>query len=362
MRQYLRAANIGWTGLLLNDVKQMNFTDSEMATFRLAAGDILLNEASGSPKEVGKPALWNGEIEDCAFQNTLLRVRPSAKADSKYLFHYFHHQASTGAFARGSRGVGINHLGREALSRWPVPLPSLDEQHRIAEILDKADALRIQFIEVTNRYEELLQAVFVDMFGGKTFDTRLLSDVVQPGTIVTYGIVQAGLEHTDGVPYIRTGDIENGEINIAKLRHTDPAIAKKFQRSTVQTGDIVISIRATVGTTAMVPRELDGANLTQGTARISPSQSASGPYLLQYLRSEAAQRWIQAQVKGATFREITLGSLRRLPVPLPSISQQEQFASAVQAIQTCRNKVAVEKMRADHLLASLQSRAFRGEL
>src|SRR5438046_9616907 len=68
MRSYLRASNVGWKGLRLNDVKSMNFTDAEMEIFRLAEGDLLLNEASGSPEEVGKPALWRGEIDDCAFQ------------------------------------------------------------------------------------------------------------------------------------------------------------------------------------------------------------------------------------------------------------------------------------------------------
>lgn len=76
MRPYVRAANVGWSGLLLDDVKQMNFTDAEMDTYRMVSGDIVLSEASGSPGEVGKPALWSGEIEQCGFQNTLIRVRP----------------------------------------------------------------------------------------------------------------------------------------------------------------------------------------------------------------------------------------------------------------------------------------------
>jgi type I restriction enzyme S subunit len=75
MKPYLRAANVTWDGLALDDVKEMHFSPKEVATFRLAPGDILLSEASGSASEVGKPALWRGEIEDCCFQNTLLRVR-----------------------------------------------------------------------------------------------------------------------------------------------------------------------------------------------------------------------------------------------------------------------------------------------
>jgi len=64
MRPYLRAANVTWDGLALDDVKEMHFTAAEAETFRLRLGDILLSEASGSASEVGKPAMWAGEIED----------------------------------------------------------------------------------------------------------------------------------------------------------------------------------------------------------------------------------------------------------------------------------------------------------
>jgi type I restriction enzyme, S subunit len=71
--KYLRAANVTWNGLALDDVLDMDFTPTERETFRLRGGDILLSEASGSASEVGKPALWNDELELCCFQNTLIR-------------------------------------------------------------------------------------------------------------------------------------------------------------------------------------------------------------------------------------------------------------------------------------------------
>ena len=72
MRPYVRAANITWGGWDLSDVKKMNFDRRDFEKFRLQIGDVLINEGSGSAKEVGKPAIWNGEIEDCCFQNTLI--------------------------------------------------------------------------------------------------------------------------------------------------------------------------------------------------------------------------------------------------------------------------------------------------
>jgi type I restriction enzyme S subunit len=104
MRPYLRAANVDWTGLKLEDVKEMNFTDDEMEIYRLKRGDIVLGEASGSAGEVGKPALWNNEIEECAFQNTLLRVR-SQSAEPRYLLHWFSHLALVRATAAARRAA-----------------------------------------------------------------------------------------------------------------------------------------------------------------------------------------------------------------------------------------------------------------
>jgi type I restriction enzyme, S subunit len=126
----------------------------------------LLGEASGSPSEVGKPALWSGEIDGCAFQNTLLRVRALGQ-EPRYLLHYFKDVAASGGFAKRSRGVGISHLGREALASWEVPLPPIDEQRRIAAILDKADELRAKRRAALAQLDSLTQSIFLEMFGGR---------------------------------------------------------------------------------------------------------------------------------------------------------------------------------------------------
>lgn len=143
MRPYLRAANVGWDGLRLEDVKEMSFTQAESEVFELAHGDLLLSEASGSPGEVGKPAQYRNEIPGCCFQNTLIRVRLKAGFNPDYYEHFFRHQARMGRFASGSRGVGIHHLGQKALNEWRVPVPPSEEQNRIvAEIERQLSFLR----------------------------------------------------------------------------------------------------------------------------------------------------------------------------------------------------------------------------
>jgi type I restriction enzyme S subunit len=136
MRPYLRAANVTWNGLALDDVKEMNFSAAEVTTFGLAPGDILLSEASGSASEVGKPAMWRSEIADYCFQNTLLRVR-TRHLEPAYLLWFFKCLALSGQFARRSRGVGIHHLGAKALSEWSIPIAPKDEQKRIVAAIEE---------------------------------------------------------------------------------------------------------------------------------------------------------------------------------------------------------------------------------
>lgn len=147
MRPYVRAANVTWGGLSLGDVKTMDFTASESATYELRHGDLLLAEASGSPGEVGKPAQWRGEIEECCFQNTLIRVRLIEGLAPDFYEVFFRSEAQRGRFAVGSRGVGIHHLGSKVLSRWRIPIPPPEEQARIVGEVDR----QMSFIEACER-------------------------------------------------------------------------------------------------------------------------------------------------------------------------------------------------------------------
>lgn len=284
------------------------------------------------------------------------------RLDSKYLYHWL--KANRSYLESLGNGATFKEVSKAVVSAVEIPLPPLPEQRRIAAILDHADALRAKRRETISRLRELVQSAFVDCFGNPEpgWKVRPLADVVDPSTIVTYGIVQAGDEFQAGVPYIRTGDIVDGEIQTNKLRHTDPAIASKFSRSAVDAGDIVMSIRATVGTTAMVPPCLQGANLTQGTARIAPGRSVEGLYLLEYLRTSSTQQWIQRQVKGATFREITLSKLRELPVLVPDKATQRRFVDFASQVAATQTGAGSSNAELDSLFSSLQSRAFRGEL
>jgi type I restriction enzyme S subunit len=325
--------NIPW--VKSGELREGVITETEETITELA---VIESSAKFIPKGALLVAMYGATIGrvaklgiDATSNQAVCHILPDESlADMQYMFHAL--QAQVPHWLGKGVGGAQPNISQEIIKNTVIPLPPLEEQRRIAAILDKTAWLYGQTLEQLNKAKELLASLFVETVGDplqnpRSWSTIPLAEAVQIGTDVTYGIVQAGEEFLGGIPYIRTGDIANGEIVTSSLRHTDPAIASRFVRSTVRTGEIVMSIRATVGTTAMVPACLDGANLTQGTARIAPGERTNGLYLLQYLRMPSTQAWIQRQVKGATFREITLARLRELPVLLPPMAVQEAFAS-----------------------------------
>ena len=367
MRKYLRAANVGWRGLILNDVKSMNFTDSEMATFRLEPGDLLLNEASGSPGEVGKPALWCGEIDDCAFQNTLLRVRTGDEVDSRYLLHFFGQQASHGAFARGSRGVGIHHLGRDALSKWPVPLPPLVEQRCIASILDHGDKLRSAQRQMKRSLAILTQSLFTDLFGDPFENERQWPTArVDEVALVQLGRqrspkYQTGL-HTR--PYLRVANVYEDRLDLTDVLTMD-FDAKDFADYALRPGDILLNEGQStelVGRPAMFLGEIDNCCFQNTLLRVQVDTSrvvaefALGVFLDYY----RARRFAKLSSKTSSVAHLGKSRLAAMRFPLPPYELQEHFRERVNCVKALPASSFASSL--DALLASLQSRAFSGQL
>lgn len=134
---YVRAANITEQGVDLSDVLAMDFSESEIRTFALQPGDVLLTEASGSAEHVGRPAVWSRVEGTYCFQNTVVRFRPRS-VSSEFAYFLFMAQQKLGVFAKLSAGVGINHLSAGKFGRLQVPVPPADEQQEIVERLQAA--------------------------------------------------------------------------------------------------------------------------------------------------------------------------------------------------------------------------------
>lgn len=166
--------------------------------------------------------------------------------------------------------------------------------------------------------------------------------------LITYGIVQPGGYVPDGVPFIQTKDLAYGNLDSHKMDRTTQEIHSAYERSTIHTGDVVIGIRASVGSVAEVSKELNGANISPGVARLSPSKNLLGRYLFWIVQAAHIQKSIMMEIKGSTYPEITLPALRNILIPISNPDEQERIANFLElsAIQIKRTEARLTKLHA----------------
>ena len=171
MRPYLRVANVFEARIDLSDVMEMNFTDGEFETYRLHAGDILLNEGQ-SPHLVGRPAMWQGQVAEMCFTNSLVRFQAAPGVVPAYALAVFRAQLAARRYMKlVTITTNIAHLGAQRFAAVEFPLPPLAEQHRIVAEVDRRlsvlDALDATLDANLARCARLRQAVLKRAFEGR---------------------------------------------------------------------------------------------------------------------------------------------------------------------------------------------------
>lgn len=255
------------------------------------------------------------------------------------------------ALRRVAQGTTFEAINKKDLLTLKLNLPPKTDWSQLAEILDTLDTAIHETEAIIAKLKAVKQGLLHDLLtrgidangelrppqaeaphlykesqlGWIPLDWEVRPLHKYTASEITYGIVQAGPHVPNGVPYIRTGDMSGDSLIRETMLCTSRRIASSYARSEVQTGDIVMAIRATVGKVLPVPSDLNGANLTQGTAKISPNGRTDGNFLLWAIRHSRAQKSIQLEIKGTTFAEITLAALRQVPVAAP-IEINEQSA------------------------------------
>lgn len=267
--------------------------------------------------------------------------------------------------ALSKKTTGVDSIAFADVKRIPVPLPPLPEQEQIVKLLDEADELRKLRAQADRRTGDLIPALFHEMFGDPEhtqFPVRVLSELVRSDRPITYGILKPGPDTAGGVPYVRVLDIKQNRLHHDQLLKTTKEIAHQYRRSTLLPGDILVTIRGTVGRTCIVPEELKGANITQDTARLAAIAATETRYVVEFLNTPWAQSWMGHRMLGQAVKGLNLGDLRRLPVPVPPLPLQKEFASRVTEIRELEAKQAASRGRLDALFQSMLHSAFRGEL
>jgi len=262
--------------------------------------------------------------------------------------------------------------------------PSIAEQQKIALILSNVDNTLKRTNQLIQKIEllknGLMQKLFTKGIGHTKFkkvewlfgkeieipeewEMVELQNCIDPNTIITYGIVQAGPNITSGIPYIRTNDVAGDFINTEKLLKTTQEIHKKYKRTRLKEGDIICTVRASVGKFQIIPKELDNANLSRGIARISPKTDLNNIFLYYSLNSEFIRKQFNSLAKGSTFLEITMFQLRKIKTMMPSkIEEQKHIATILSNVDSQINKEKLQKSNLELLKKGLMQKLFTGQI
>lgn len=368
MRPYLRSANVTWDGIDVSNVKEMNFEPAEAMKFELQPGDLLLNEASGSPNEVGKPAIWSGGIGGCCFQNTLLRVRATQVATS-YLYWYCRWSALSGRFGEAGRGVNIRHLGKRGLASFPIPLPLLPEQERIVaaieEHLSRLDAAEVSLSAARQRLTALEQ--------------RLRDEATEGEPARLSGLLKEPLRNGLSAPASSSGSIRVVTLTaVTKSQFVDAhtKLIEPGERSVdglwMKPGDIFVQRSNTpelVGTAALYTGPDHWAIFPDLLIRVRSDETLIDPaYLEVVLRSTTLRRYFQRSAQGiaGSMPKISQPIVEAAAIPLPPFDQQQSLVRRLSDDLTVARRMAAEVERSAARLRTLRravlAAAFSGQL
>ena len=171
--RYLTVAHVQRNHISLSDPRFFEVNPEELNRWRLEAGDVLIIEGNGSPEQIGRTALFRGEIRDCVHQNHVIRIRPNREViDPEFLNSYLNGPLGQDEVHSRSRTTsGLRNLSIGRIKEIALPVPSLDEQHRIlthlATMREKLDELKRLQAETAAELDALLPSILDKAFKGE---------------------------------------------------------------------------------------------------------------------------------------------------------------------------------------------------
>lgn len=263
-----------------------------------------------------------------------------------------------------SKGSVNPYINFRDLTWYEFPLPPVEEQRGLVGIIEAAGQV-VEHYEVAveslrTQAEAIAHATARD--AAAHGDMTAVVDMVEPDRPVTYGILKPGTGHPGGVPVVKVKDFPDGRIQTEGLLLTSPKLDEEYRRSRLRAGDLLVSIRGTVGRVAEVPPELEGANITQDTARLTIRSDHDPTYVRHMLTTRDVQRDIASRITGLAVKGINIGGLRQVAIPTPPITRQKDLALQFEVAEFATEAARAVVDHARRVLHALRERLLTGEM
>lgn len=291
------------------------------------------------------------------YTNEAIAALETNKIDVDFLYQGLKHWDLLQDVDTAIKGSTLNKAKLRNI-KFTIPA-SKSEQTRIAQILSKADEAISQTEALIAKYQRIKTGLMQDLltrgidengnirskathkFVVKNgmevpveWEVKRLVECVDKSTIITYGIVQTGLNVPEGIRVLRTVNLFKDRIDSTNLLRTTKEISDSYKRTILKKYDLVCNVRASVGDFNIIDNdELVNCNTTRGVARISPNKEINPYYLLWFLRSERNTKQMELLIKGTTFIDINIADLRQILIPIPTDKiEQDRIAEKLNDI------------------------------
>lgn len=365
---FITAANIA-DGII--DSTSLNFIQKEkfsaLGSGKIKMGDFLFCLRGSLGKFAHNTSLTEGGIA-----SSLVIIRPNDALKPKFLSSYFRSHLCESQIKQYDNGSAQPNLSSRNVRLFQIPVPPLAEQERIVAKLDALFSRIDQAIAQLQHTQAQTKALFasaLDQSFQKNKDRERIGDfcLVKGGKRLPKG--KKLLEEQTDYPYIRVADFtDNGTIDLSGIKYITKEIHEQISRYVISAEDLYISIAGTIGKTGIIPKELDGANLTENAAKLVIKDRSKVELRYLYLFTLSSDFTTQAGLatKVVAQPKLALTRLSDIEVPVPPLAEQSKIVAQLDAISertqalTAATSAQLEKLQA--LKASLLDAAFRGQL
>lgn len=313
-----------------------------------------------------------GEVSQLTFDATtnqaICSILPDQKVcDVNYLYRFL--EASKPYLLTRRVGGGQPNISQAVIKDLEVPLPPLNEQRRIASILEKADELRQKRQQAIEKLDQLLQATFIDMFGDPVSNPKgfAISKLSEQVNLIQIGPFGTQLHQEDyienGIPLINPSHIKNGKIipnyklTVGKTKY------KELAQYHLQINDVLLGRRGEMGRCAVVTKKEVGWLCGTGSLFLRPKINKINPFFLELLlSSDSIKRYLENVSQGQTMANLNKTIVGSIPLIIPSIELQNKFFLISEKIDKMKNELENAKNQINNLFESLQNKAFSGTL
>lgn len=285
--------------------------------------------------------------------------------NKEYLYYFL--KSLKEKIERNGRGVAQKNINLSILRSYDILLPPLEEQERIVSILEKAENAIEKRVESINLLDEYLKSVFVDMFGDVINNQKafLRSELGNYIDFLTSGSRGWAKYYSDnGEIFITIKNVKNSKLYFQDITYVTAPNTKEAERTRVKKDDLLISITADLGRTAVVDKEIAdlGAYINQHLCLVRLSKSLNPIFISYLLESDACKTIIDSYNQVGVKSGLNFEAIKSIPIFVPSIEIQEEFTHIVDRVESIKNKKLESKTELENNFNSLMQKAFNGEL